>query len=80
MYARQKFAVKDEKSYGGEHSKERLTLLLAVNMEGSEKSNPLIIGNAAPPRCSKDIHSFLTTYRLNLKAWMTTEFLNSYYH
>lgn len=32
---------KDEKCHGGKHSKERLTVLLAVNLDGSEKLTTL---------------------------------------
>ncbi|GFW20208.1 tigger transposable element-derived protein 4 [Trichonephila clavipes] len=32
------FTFKKEKCHGGKHSKERLTILLAVNMDGSEKN------------------------------------------
>lgn len=69
---------KDEKCYGGKHSKERLTVLLAVNMDGSEKLKPLVIGKAMKPRCFKGIKSFPTDYRANKKAWMTTELFNNW--
>jgi len=35
---------KNEKCHGGKHSKERVTILLATNMSGTEKLKPLIIG------------------------------------
>ncbi|GFX03421.1 tigger transposable element-derived protein 4 [Trichonephila clavipes] len=70
------FTFKKEKCHGGKHSKERLTILLAVNMDGSEKITPLVIGKSAKPRCFKGINSFPTKYRSNKKAWMTTELLN----
>ncbi|GFW32801.1 tigger transposable element-derived protein 4 [Trichonephila clavipes] len=38
------FTFKKEKCHGGKHSKERLTILLTVNMDGSEKITPLVIG------------------------------------
>ncbi|GFW16521.1 tigger transposable element-derived protein 6 [Trichonephila clavipes] len=66
---------KKEKCHGGKHSKERLTILLAV-MDGSEKITPLVIGKSAKPRCFKGINLFLTKYRLNKKAWMTTDLFN----
>lgn len=72
------FTFKDEKCHGGKHSKERLTVLLAVNMDGSEKLKPLIIGKSAKPRCFKGIKTFPTTYRSNKKAWMTTELFNEW--
>jgi hypothetical protein len=43
---------KNEKCNGGKHSNERLTLLLAVNMTGTDKLKPLIIGK------SKKLRSF----------------------
>jgi hypothetical protein len=42
---------KNEKCNGSKHSKERLTLLLAVNMTGTNKLKPLIIGKSKKPRC-----------------------------
>lgn len=69
---------KDEKCHGGKHSKERLTVLLAANMDGSEKLKPLVIGKAMKPRCFKGVKSFPTVYRANKKAWMTTELFNDW--
>lgn len=69
---------KDEKCHGGKHSKERLTVLLAVNKDGSEKLKPLVIGKAMKPRCFKGVKSFPTDYRANKKAWMTTELFNNW--
>ncbi|GFT93233.1 tigger transposable element-derived protein 4 [Trichonephila clavipes] len=72
------FAFKKEKCHGGKHSKQRLTILLAVNMDGSEKITPLVIGKSAKPRCFKGMNSFPTKYRSNKKAWMTTELFNEW--
>ncbi|GFV23373.1 tigger transposable element-derived protein 6 [Trichonephila clavipes] len=72
------FTFKKEKCHGGKHSKERLTILLTVNMDGSEKITPLVIGKSAKPRCFKGINSFPTKYRSNKKAWMTTELFNEW--
>jgi hypothetical protein len=70
------FTFKEEKCHGGKYSKDRLTILLAVNMDGSEKLTPLHIGKAGKPRCFKCIRSFPITYRSNKKAWITTELFN----
>lgn len=59
---------KGEKCHGGKHNKERLTVLLAANMDGSEKFKPLVIGNAMKPRCFKGVKSCPTTYRFNKKS------------
>ncbi|GFW67162.1 tigger transposable element-derived protein 6 [Trichonephila clavipes] len=70
------FTFKKEKYYGGKHSKVRLTILLAVNMDGSVMITPLVIRKSAKLRCFKGINSFHTKYRSNKKAWMTTELFN----
>ncbi|GFX59468.1 tigger transposable element-derived protein 6 [Trichonephila clavipes] len=72
------FTFKKEKCYGGRHSKERLTILLAVNMDGSEKITPLVIEKSAKPPCFKGINSFPTKYRSNKKAWMASELFNEW--
>lgn len=64
---------KDEKCHGGKNSKDRVTVLLAANMDGTEKLKPLMIGKSAKPRCFKNIKSFPMIYRSNRKAWMTSE-------
>ncbi|GFW05436.1 tigger transposable element-derived protein 6 [Trichonephila clavipes] len=72
------FTFKKEKCHGEKHSKERLTILLTVNMDGSEKITPLVIGKSAKPRCFNGINSFPIKYRSNKKAWMTTELFNEW--
>lgn len=67
-----------EKCHGGKHSKQRVTLLLAANMDGSEKLKPLIIGKSAKPRCFKGVESFPVDYKANKKSWMTTELFNTW--
>ncbi|UYV75558.1 K02A2.6-like [Cordylochernes scorpioides] len=42
---------KGETCTGGNASKERITILLCCNMDGSEKMQPLVIGKAKQPRC-----------------------------
>lgn len=64
---------KNEKCHGGKHSKERLTILLATNMTGSEKLKPLVIGKAKKPRCFSGCKSLPLDYDANKKAWMTAE-------
>jgi hypothetical protein len=62
---------KNEKCHGGKNSKERITVMLAANMDGSQKLKPLMIGKFANPRCFKNVKSFPLMYRSNKKAWMT---------
>lgn len=58
---------------GGKRSKERVTVLVAANMDGTEKLPLLIIGKALKPRCFKNIRTLPAEYTANSKAWMTRE-------
>lgn len=67
---------KKKACHGGKSSKERLTLLLGANADGSEKLKPLLIGKSAKPRCFKgirDVKSLPVQYENNSSAWMTGE-------
>lgn len=64
---------KNEKCHGGKLSKERLTILLATNMTGTEKLKPLVIGKAIKPRCFSGLQTLPLEYDANKKAWMTAE-------
>lgn len=44
--------LKHEKCHGGKYGKERLAILLAMNMSETEKLKPLLIGKSKKPRCS----------------------------
>lgn len=56
---------------GQKAPKERVSLLCATNMDGSEKLPLLMIGKFSQPRCFKGINTLPVTYRHNKKAWMT---------
>jgi hypothetical protein len=62
---------KHEKCHGGKHSKERVTLLLATNMDGSEKFKLLLIGKSKNPRCFRGTKWLPVDSESNSKAWMT---------
>ena len=53
-------------------SKERLTVALCVNAEGTFEK-PLVIGKAAVPRCFRNLNvkTLPVMWRHNKKAWMT---------
>ncbi|UYV63584.1 TIGD4 [Cordylochernes scorpioides] len=61
---------KGETCTGGKASKERITILLCCNMDGSEKMQPLVIGKAKQPRCFRGIKHLPVQYEANQKAWM----------
>lgn len=62
---------KGDNCAGGKRSKERVTVMLAANMTGTEKLPIFVIGKSAKPRCFKNIRSLPTDYAANKKAWMT---------
>ncbi|XP_064410130.1 tigger transposable element-derived protein 4-like [Latimeria chalumnae] len=64
-------ALKEEECHGGKHSKERITLLVGSNMDGSEKLKLLVIGKVKQPKCFKGVKALPVDYEGNTKAWMT---------
>lgn len=66
------FALQSESCHGGKYSKQRLTVMCATNMDGSEKLPLFVIGKSKNPRCFKNIKSLPVIYRGNKKAWMTS--------
>lgn len=63
-------ALKGQRCEGGKQSKQRLSILFCVNMDGSDKRVPLVIGKSKNPRCFKG-KRIPVTYRSNGKAWMS---------
>lgn len=66
-------AFKEDKCYGGKKSKERITVLVGCNADGSEKLPLLVIGKSHNPRCFKYAKPLPIEYTANRKAWMTSE-------
>ena len=66
-------AFENEKCYGGKHSKERVTCMIAGNMAGTEKLKILLIGKSANPRVFRGVKSLPVDYYSNRRAWMTAE-------
>ncbi|CAH0718928.1 unnamed protein product, partial [Brenthis ino] len=64
---------KGEKCVGGKLSKERITVLVAANMSGTEKRKFLVIGKSKNPRCFKNIKQLPVSYKANKSAWMTSQ-------
>ena len=64
-------AFKGQTCSGGKLSKDRITLLVAANMDGSDKLPLLTKGKFEKPRCMKNIKSLPTSYKFNSKSWMT---------
>ncbi|KAM7290331.1 tigger transposable element-derived protein 6-like [Ixodes scapularis] len=66
-------AAKTDKCVGGKNSKNRITVLVCSNMDGSDKRDLLIIGKAKKPRGFAKVLSMPVAYRDNKKAWMTRD-------
>jgi hypothetical protein len=73
------YAIKDGVCKFGKQSKERITLLVGANMNGSEKWPLLVIGNSEHPRCHKELTHLPIKYYSNASAWMTCEIFLDYF-
>ena len=58
--------------------KERMTILLACNADGSDKITPLVIGRSENPRCFKNVRQLPVWYEANKKSWMTASIFSSW--
>ena len=66
------YTLRDERCQGGKKKKDRVSVLLATNMDGSDKLMPLIIGHYAKPRC-QNVQSLPVVYHNSKNAWMTSD-------
>ena len=64
---------KGDACHGGKKSKERITVAVCANMDGSDKMQLLVIGKFQNPRCFKNVKSLPVQYFANRKAWMVSE-------
>lgn len=62
---------KGEACTGGKRSKERITVLVGANVDGSEKLKLLVVAKSKKPQCFNGIRELPVTYHGNGKAWMT---------
>ena len=66
-------SFKGEVCHGGKLSKERITVLVGGNANGSEKLPLLVIGKSKNPRCLKSVRSLPVEYTSSKKAWMNAD-------
>ncbi|XP_005991452.1 tigger transposable element-derived protein 4-like [Latimeria chalumnae] len=73
-------AFKGEKCSSGKQSKQRFTILLAANNDGSDKRKLLVIGKSAKPCCFNgiQINHLPVQYMANKKAWMVSTIFEEY--
>ncbi|KAI4460402.1 hypothetical protein MML48_5g00002656 [Holotrichia oblita] len=62
------------KMFWGKMAKERITILLTVNMTGSMKRKLLVIGKSNKPRCFKNLKTLAVIYESNKKALVSASF------
>lgn len=70
------YAFRGEQVIGGRSSKDRVTLMLCSNMDGSDKLRPVIIGKVKNPRVLKTLYGMSTAdlpvdYYSSANGWMT---------
>ncbi|NWV75633.1 TIGD4 protein, partial [Dasyornis broadbenti] len=74
------FAFKGETFSVGKQSKERITVVVGTNMDGSEKLPLLVIGKNKSPRSFKDVKSLPVDYEANDRACMTSGIFEQWMH
>ena len=57
--------------HGGTKSKQRVTVLLGCNADGTEKLPPLVIGKYNKPHCIGNVRKLPTKCTANSNSWMT---------
>jgi hypothetical protein len=72
------YAFRGESCHGGKMSKDRMTVLVGANKDGSEKLPLLLIGKSGKPRCFKNFKNLPCKYSSNKTAWMTSDLFNEY--
>ena len=78
LYLYKTFTFKGEKYSGGKNIKERVTVLVGANMDGSKKLPLLMIGKSAKPKCFKSVRSLPVQYKSNKKPWMTSKLFENW--
>ena len=81
QYTKFTISPRGEKTHGFSVPKDRLSLLLCVNMIGETKKI-LIVGKSMRPRCFKEINNNTDNlgiiYKSNKNAWMTKSLFNEW--
>ncbi|XP_064463461.1 tigger transposable element-derived protein 4-like [Ornithodoros turicata] len=62
-----------ERCTGGKLSKERVTVMVCSNMDGSHKTQLFVIRKVRRPRCFKGVRTLPVAYAANSCAWTTQE-------
>uniref|UniRef100_A0A3B3Q6Q4 HTH CENPB-type domain-containing protein n=1 Tax=Paramormyrops kingsleyae TaxID=1676925 RepID=A0A3B3Q6Q4_9TELE len=71
-------AFRGEACHGGKKSKDRLTVLVAANMDGSQKLPLYVIGKSKTPRCFKQTKVLPCDYDGQSRAWITGDLFSAW--
>ena len=71
LFSDKTFTIKGEKCHGGKLSKVRLTVLLYINVDGTEKLTPFVFSKLKKLQYFENIKKLTTDYNSNQIAWMT---------
>uniref|UniRef100_H3AP49 DDE-1 domain-containing protein n=1 Tax=Latimeria chalumnae TaxID=7897 RepID=H3AP49_LATCH len=71
-------AIKGENCHGRKHSKERITIMVAANLDSSDKLKLLVIGKSQKSRCFKNVKSLPVDYKANTQAWVTSDIFSEW--
>jgi hypothetical protein len=65
-----KLSLKGDHCNGGRNSKERITVLLAYSVDGTDRLPPIVVRKSENPRCFKNVRQLPTNCVVNRKAWL----------
>jgi hypothetical protein len=69
--------VKGEKCAGGKISKDRITVFMCFNSNGTEKLKLFVIGKSKSPQCFKNVKWLPIWYITNKESWMPSDLFES---
>ena len=72
------FLVRGQKFASGKKSKQRISVLVCANSDGTEKLKLLVIGKAKQPRSFRGKSKLSVVYRFNSRSWMTSELFGEF--
>lgn len=72
------YLIKGKSFKSGKMSRDRVSVLVCTNMDGSEKLKPIVIGKYANPRAFKNKKNLPLIYKNNANAWMKSDIFEEF--
>ena len=69
----------ETKAIGFKEHKDRITVMVCPNADGSHKIIPMVIEKYAKPRPLKDLNKFPVIYKSQKTSWMNMEIFEDWY-